>query len=258
MHFAQSDALVRNVAGPTIWWHSTDRPTLILGTGQQWDQVDTAACRREGVLLVRRQAGGTAVYATTGVLGLDVALPAGHRLAVPDVVEAYRWLGEVWVDALRSLGVHGELVSLEAARQAARELRPYADIVGLACFGSLSPYEVVAGGRKLVGLAQVRRRAGILLQAGVHRKFDPDALARLLPGADRDGVTAALRKAAVGLDEAASRAVKESEVMDAFHRSLMETLRVDLQQGEWSAKELEHVCVLTAEGDSQVVPRSFK
>jgi lipoate-protein ligase A len=36
-----------------------------------------------------------------------------------------------------------------------------------ACFAGLSPWEVVAGGRKIAGLAQVRRRQGVLLVGGV-------------------------------------------------------------------------------------------
>ena len=39
--------------------------------------------------------------------------------------------------------------------------------VGWACFGSVSPWEVVDGeGRKLVGMAQRRRKQGVLLVAG--------------------------------------------------------------------------------------------
>lgn len=40
-------------------------------------------------------------------------------------------------------------------------------VVDWACFGSLSPWEVVSPeGRKLVGLAQRRRQSGVLLVAG--------------------------------------------------------------------------------------------
>ncbi len=39
-----------------------------------------------------------------------------------------------------------------------------ADLLRRACCGSLSPYEVAIGARKLVGLAQVRRRGGVLFQ----------------------------------------------------------------------------------------------
>ena len=38
--------------------------------------------------------------------------------------------------------------------------------LGWACFGGLSPWEVVADGRKIVGLAQLRRRTGVLLTSG--------------------------------------------------------------------------------------------
>jgi lipoate-protein ligase A len=41
------------------------------------------------------------------------------------------------------------------------------DELAWACYGGLSPWEVVVGQRKLVGLAQVRRSTGILLVAGL-------------------------------------------------------------------------------------------
>jgi lipoate-protein ligase A len=239
-HFALSDALVRCGVTPTVWWHSTQRPTLILGTGQQAEGVDLAACERDSVLIVRRQAGGTAVYAAAGVLGLDIFVPATHPLASPDILEAYRWTGDVWVDALRALGVEAESVSTEVARAAAKEAKSQEAILRLACFGSLSPYEVVVRDRKLVGLAQVRRRGGVLIQSCVHRRFDADRLALLLLADDHVPVASALRQAAIGLEEAASRDLTEREVMDAVHQALGRVLGVELQPGDWSEEELRY------------------
>src|SRR5207253_10286832 len=42
-----------------------------------------------------------------------------------------------------------------------------ARLVGSTCYGVLSPYEVVVGAKKLVGLAQVRRRHAALFVFGV-------------------------------------------------------------------------------------------
>ena len=59
---------------------------------------------------------------------------------------------------------------------------PVADeaLVRRACFGALSPYEVALGPRKLVGLSQVRKRAGVLFQVGLPLAWDGDLLAALL------------------------------------------------------------------------------
>ena len=82
--------------GPTVWWHWTADPTVILGAGQLAAEVDLEACKAAGIHVVKRHSGGTTVYADPSLLGLDVALPPGHPLVEEDVVESYRWLGEVW------------------------------------------------------------------------------------------------------------------------------------------------------------------
>ena len=58
---------------------------------------------------------------------------------------------------------------------------------------------MLAGGRKVVGLSQARRRNGTLLQAGVLLDLDAARLARLLGGGD--GLAADLAAAAAGLRE---------------------------------------------------------
>ncbi len=239
-HVALGDALVRLVRRPTIWWHATDQPTLVLGAGQTLSDVDLPACDEAGVLVVKRQAGGTSVYAASGVLGLDVALPAGHSLINSDILEAYRWVGHVWADALRQVGVPCRMVEIAEARAAPRWPAAVQRSVELACFGSLSPYEVVAGSRKLVGLAQVRRRAGTLVQCGIYAHFDADRLASLLAVPDRPSVVAALREAAVGLDEVAPPAVTLEEVRNAWEASLSRLHGARLQPADWSDEELSH------------------
>ena len=239
-HFALSDALVRHAPVATVWWHSTQQPTLILGAGQSWSSVDLAACRQARIRLVKRSAGGTAVYAARGVLGLDVALPVDDPLAGPDVVEAYRWLGEVWTDAVRSLGAPARLVTLAEAQQASRRSQPLDDVVRMACFGALSPYEVAVGHRKLVGLAQVRRRRNVLLQAGVHLSFDAAGLAALLATPDRAQLCSALQEAVVGLDAVTPARSDEEDVIAAVHRSLARLRSVALADGAWTETELEH------------------
>ncbi|PZS10640.1 MAG: ligase [Chloroflexi bacterium] len=228
-HIQSSDALVRVLPMPTLWWHAAQRNTLILGAGQR----DTAP----GASPVRRSSGGTAVWATPEVLGLDVALPHGHRLAPADIVEGYRWLGETWVEALRLLDIQGRTVSIAEAREAHQATNLTAEVRG-ACFGGLSPYEVVVDGRKIVGFAQVRRQRGVLLQAGLHLRFDAEGLAAQLGGENPARLSAALRQRATGVEEVSGSAPSPETVQAAFRHALRNIQQIELREGAWSEEEL--------------------
>jgi hypothetical protein len=54
------------------------------------------------------------------------------------------------------------------------------DLAPLACYAGMSPWEASAESHKVVGLSQVRRRAGVLLQAGILASADQAELAELL------------------------------------------------------------------------------
>jgi len=162
---------------PAYSWSTVSSPALVLGRLAADPPIDRETASAEGVEVVRRSSGGGPVLWDAGLVALDVVLPRGHPLAVDDVVAAYRWLGEALADALRALGAPDvEVVGVERARAARGRPGPAAD----ACFGALSPFEVLAGGRKVVGLSQARRRPGTLLQAGVPLQLDAERLARLM------------------------------------------------------------------------------
>jgi lipoate-protein ligase A len=162
---------------PMLSWSTVTAPGLVLGRHAVAPEVDPAAVAAEGVEVLTRSSGGGPVLWDRDLLALDVVLPRGHRLAPDDVVAAYRWLGAALADALTALGVPDvELLTVARARAAQAAPGPAAD----ACFGGLSPWEVLARGRKVVGLSQTRRRTGALLQAGVPLGLDAARLARLL------------------------------------------------------------------------------
>lgn len=234
-HVAMSDALVRTSEVPSLWWHSACTPTLVLGPGQRDLERRISA---SGIEVVRRNAGGTSVFATDRVLGQDVMLPAGHHLARDDVVESYRWLGETWAETLRTLGAEARVVSIEEARSA-RPLPPeLLNVMRSACFGSLSPYEVVVATKKVVGLAQVRRRNGVLLQAGIHLQFDPESLVSLLARDPSAAAVNELRSVAAGLDDIGLGHITPATLMDEFENVLRCSLGVRTLPGSWTDAEL--------------------
>ena len=182
-------------------WTVAASPALVIGRSARGVAADDAACARLGVEVVRRSSGGGPVLWDAGLLGLDVVLPPGHPFAGQGVIEAYERLGRALSGALRELGVDARAVSVDEARTAAHDpaARRAAE---LACFGALSPHEVVAGGRKVVGLAQVRRRSGTLLQAGFALRLDGGRLAEVLavPASERDWIARRLAEGAGGLE----------------------------------------------------------
>lgn len=193
-------------------WYGMDPPALILGSSQQPEEVNPVARRTLGVHVYRRSSGGGAVL-TTEQLGLDIALPANDPLLPADITESYRWLGEVWVAALAGLGIEGQLVSVAEARADVQALSPTLRRI---CYAGLSPYEVVVGGRKLVGLAQRRRRGGALYQCGVYLRWSPDATAALMRAHEALApVAEALAARVVGLDTVARPPAPTAEVVSA-------------------------------------------
>jgi lipoate-protein ligase A len=196
MALAGAEAMLeglRACAEAAIRWYVVNPPAVIVGASQNSEAVDMAACRRLGLPVVKRAAGGTVVLADDGLLGLDIVLPRQHPLVMSDLTRSYEWLGEIWVQALRTLGVQADLVAIERARADAGE-GGASRLARLACFGGLSPFEVTTYGKKVVGLAQVRRGHGVLFQSGILLRWSPYPLADVIAiePADRQQLAAAL------------------------------------------------------------------
>ena len=211
----------------TLYWSQAESRGLVLGLSQKESVLNQAALSTQPIPLYHRRAGGTAVLVGPELLSLDVLLPAGHPLILPDIVESYGWFGMVWVKTLKSLGVESRVVLPEEA-QAQRaflkqeETRFREAILRRACFGSQSSYEVIAKERKVVGFDMIRRRTGSLLQAGVLLTWDIEPLVELLGHTpeERTILRGGLPERAIGLDTLTGRTISALEVISAFEEAL--------------------------------------
>jgi lipoate---protein ligase len=225
---------------PTLYWSQAEPEGLVLGFSQQPAILNARTLAHQPLPIYHRRAGGTAVLVGPHLLSLDVMLPAGHPLALPDLVESYRWLGETWVATLRELGIDTRTISpTEAHAQRDRLKQPATrereSILRRACYGSLSPYEVVtaSGNLKVVGLDMIRRRAGTLLQAGVLLHWDTEKLAAILGHTPQEQTTLreGLRERAIGLDTLAGQSTPAATLIATFERTLV-LMNFDDQTGE--------------------------
>lgn len=192
----------------TVWVCEAARPALVLGSAQPLEVADERACVGAGVEIVRRHSGGGAVLVEpSGLLWVDVLVPADDPLWAADVGQSFAWLGETWAGALADLGV------TTVVHRGALQHGPWSQLV---CFAGLGPGELTdPAGRKVLGLSQRRTRAGARFQCAALGWWEPDRLLDLLSldAAARD--TGRLELATV----AAGVGIDLGDLLDAFlHR----------------------------------------
>lgn len=165
------EQLAQPVLHPVLRFWQYQQTALVLGCSQR----GLLATLPDGALPVLvRQAGGGAVLVGPWMLSLSLLLPSHHPWLQDSLLKSYQPLGQALAQGLQSLGIAAQAAGPAPwPGDAARNPDPLPilqvpdKVRDWACFASLGPWEVLAGGRKLVGLAQVRRRTGCLLTAGV-------------------------------------------------------------------------------------------
>jgi len=119
-----------------------------------------------GLMLLRRRAGGGAVLADKALLSISLLFPPAHRLAQLDSIDGYSVFGEAWVHSLHNLGITCRLPTVEEID--ASKSHAKARSIDWACYGALGHGEVISDdGRKLVGIAQIRTRHCVAMVAGL-------------------------------------------------------------------------------------------
>jgi len=191
----------------------------VLGCSQRalHSEVQQRLAARAALLV--RESGGGAVLAGPWLVSVSVVVPQDHSWVRSGIVPSYRRIAELHVAALAEIGIASQaLQPAEVSR--ANEAGPS---VRWACFGSLSPWEVVDDrGRKLVGLAQRRRRESVLLVAGTLVSTPDWPLLCSAIGHPED--EAVLRERTVSCEQIAGRPVPPAQFAAALARQLDEAM----------------------------------
>jgi len=198
------DACARGEIPGAVRLYGFEPACLSLGRMQPMDDVDLAACARDGVDVVRRPSGGRAVLHDQEVT-YSVVCRSTDPVFGGRVLESCARIHGAVAGGLEVLGVHTMPRSLPAdLRRDAREVASVAD-----CFARPAAHELLdEQGRKLVGSAQARR-AGALLQHG-SVLLEPPRAAAYLRGAP------VLTLGGVGVRELLGRDVSREELIDAL------------------------------------------
>ena len=169
---AWNSAQLKNlVTEPKIAFWQYRNPGVVFGCSQRLDTLARCMAQLHGHDLVRRRAGGGVVLVGPWMLGLSIVLPPSHPLARLSSAQSYRWVGEAHASVFQEMGLQAKAISPGELRSTGASV--FEEGLEWACFGGLSPWELVVGKRKLTGLAQVRGNKGTLIVGGTLMS-DPD------------------------------------------------------------------------------------
>lgn len=203
----------------TISLMSPDRPYVCIGFHQELDkEIDLAYCRAQDIPLLRREVGGGAVYLDRNQLFVHFIF---HREHLPrQVEEVYKLFIRPIVDTYRAIGI-------EASH------RPVNDIV--------------VGARKIGGTGIAAIGEAMVVAGSLMFDFDAATMARALKVSSekmRDKIHQSLEEYMTTIRRELGEAPPRDEVKAILVRRFAETLDVDLQPGELTAKERRTVQTL--------------
>jgi lipoyl(octanoyl) transferase len=205
--------------------YAWERLALSVGRAQRVDrELDPAACRAADVPLVRRITGGRAVLHGSD-LTYALAAPRAHPGLGGGILPIYRSLSRVFVRFLAGLGLQPEVKAYSGRERAER--------VSAICFATPSAFELLVGGRKLVGSAQRLLPEAFLQHGSLPLAPQFELLARLFRGATAD----ALRGQMTDLESLGVTArCALPELRERLARAFAEELGVTLRPAAWDAE----------------------
>ncbi len=170
VNMARDQLLLQRVvetSTPAVRLYGWKNAVLSVGRNQKLDrQVDLAACKREGIPLVRRMTGGQAVL-HGGDLTYAVAAPTSGGRFSPGIMAVYREISRVFARFFADLGFTPEVRTYSGRERTAQ--------ASAVCFSTPSAFELLIGGRKVVGSAQ-RLLPNAFLQHGSMPMYPQDAV----------------------------------------------------------------------------------
>jgi lipoate-protein ligase A len=218
---------------PTLRFFTWEAPSLSLGSFQKVDELDLDGIHRRGVPLVRRPTGGRAVL-HDAELTYSVTCPIPSPFFPSELMGSYKVIGACFMAGLGHLGINAELLPID---KSGSKYRPQNNPL---CFSSPSWYEVLLGGKKLIGSAQRRLRNAFLQQGSLLIGLDIDGLISMLRFRDEDArrkAREALKVKMTALNEHGYH-VGLDELKDGLVQGFSEALGTGFVPGELTAEEI--------------------
>ena len=245
-NMAVDEAILEQVARgdspPTLRLYAWAPPCLSLGRAQPASDVDQEALARLGWGLVRRPTGGRAILHTSE-LTYAVIARLHHPTMQGGVLESYQRISLALLKAL-------DLLALPARADQKYEIPAGLRPDGPVCFEIPSNYEITAGGKKLVGSAQARRKDGVLQHGTLPLCGDLTRITAVLAFPDpfsRSQAAQSVLQHATTVESLLNRVVGWDEAANAFEIGFAQTFGLNLIHDELTPAEQSQAQILYAE-----------
>jgi len=226
---------------PTLRLFAWQPACLSLGYAQSAADADRIRLARHGWDLVRRPTGGKAIL-HTDELTYSVTGPQTEPRLEGSVLESYRRLSAALVEALHLLGI--------SAQTQTEVLSTGNEPKGPVCFEVPSNYEITVNGKKIIGSAQARRRAGVLQHGALPLYGDLTRITAVLAFSDESS-------RAIAAERLTTRATTAEDVLgypldwntaaQAFVSGFEKILDLTLAPAELTPREYERAVALDQE-----------
>jgi lipoate-protein ligase A len=215
---------------PTLRLYAWTPPCLSLGHAQTFADVDLARLQARGWELVRRATGGRAIL-HTDELTYSVIAPTDEPRVEGSVLESYNRLAGALLRAVKSLDVPVEMKEGKVNDNS---------MPNPVCFEVPSTYEITAGGKKLIGSAQARRKEGMLQHGSLPLSGDLTRICQALKfesEAARENAVKRLLERATTVESVLGRRIGWERAAQAFVEAFEAQLGLKFERGALSESE---------------------
>jgi lipoate-protein ligase A len=211
---------IKNKKPPTIRFYGSHPVAVSIGYFQDMrKEVNIEKCHKAGVDIVRRITGGKAVFHFNEITYCIVAGDQ-EKIFPSDILGTYKVISKCIARGLTYLGIKANLD--EDGRDLTKgNLNSY-------CFSVSSKNELLVGGRKICGSAQVRRKGGFLQHGSLLLSFDPIKTAALLLPPRTPEQLQKLKKSVAALNEELLTPVDVQEVCFKLKEGFINELGIEL------------------------------
>lgn len=243
-NMAVDEAILDSIAGgdalPTLRLYAWHPPCLSLGYAQPIGDVATGKLGERGWHLVRRLTGGRAILHTDELTYSIIGPPDEPRLA-GSLIESYQRLSQALLQALRLLELPAQALPKE--NHPSKSAEPI-------CFEVPSHYEITVAGKKLIGSAQARKKAGVLQHGTLPLHGDLTRITHALrfpSEADREQAAQRLLERATTVEGIMQRGISWGQAAEAFVQAFTDILTIHLEPGELTPTEISRAKTLVNE-----------
>jgi len=235
----------KGASPPVLRLYLWKPPAVSMGYFQSAEKVvDFRKCKDKGIHVVRRITGGRAVLHEDEITYSVCASADDFPHLGENTIHTYQRLSLALLESLRLLGIDGEWVKPHTDKK----VSPFHQIFSKPCFVSNSRYEILVGGKKLIGSAQRRfsfrsdqgKKDSFIQHGSILTGNGEHSLAELLPEEGLvERVKQNLEEKSTNIEKILQRRVRAEEIVFALRLGFEKVFACRMEDSVVSDEELK-------------------